>query len=102
MELIYYFGRDEDERFEYEVDFDTVFEAAINYYSGLYNATTGGARSVLAGLISDDLLRYEEDEDFIEFLKEICQSDAEEAYNDYKEYQKDPYAYYGVSRSDFF
>ena len=56
---------------------------------------------MLAGLISDELLCYEDDEEFIEFLHEQFYDDAEEAYNDYCEYRRDPYGYYGVSRSDF-
>lgn len=101
MRLTYYFGRNSEE-FEYEVDYDKVREKAINYYAQLYGATTGGARSVIAGLMADDLLLYEEDEDFIEYLTEEFEDEASEQYNEECEYRRDPYAYYGVSRSDFF
>lgn len=101
MKLKYYFGKD-DEEFEYEVDAAEILEVAINYYSQLYGASVHGARSVLAGLLSDDLLLYEEDEEFIDFLKEHFEADAKESYEDCKEYERDPYSYYGVSRSDFF
>lgn len=101
MELVYRFGRN-DEEFTYEIDDDQVVEQALNFYCNTYGVAIGGCRSLLAGLISDELLCYEDDEEFIEFLHEQFYDDATEAYNDYCEYHRDPYGYYGVSRSDFF
>jgi hypothetical protein len=46
-------------------------------------------------------LCYEDDEEFVEFLHEQFYEDAQEAYEDYCEYRRDPYGYYGVSESDF-
>jgi hypothetical protein len=100
MELVYRFGKN-DEEFEYEIDEDQVVEQALVYYCNTYGAQVGGCRSLLAGLISDELLCYYDDEEFIEFLHEQFYKDAEEAYNDYCEYRRDPYGYYGVSKSDF-
>jgi hypothetical protein len=100
MELVYRFGRN-DEEFTYEIDDDQVVEQALNFYCNTYGVAIGGCRSLLAGLISDELLCYEDDEEFIEFLHEQFYKDAEEAYNDYCEYRRDPYGYYGVSKSDF-
>ena len=66
-----------------------------------YGVAIGGCRGLLAGLISDELLCYEDDEEFIEFLHEQFYEDAKEAYEDYCEYRRDPYGYYGVSESYF-
>lgn len=101
MELEYFFGRDDNEQFFYEIDMDDVIEMANLYYSDMYGASSGETRSLIKGLIENNLLDYEEDEGFIEFLKEQYRDDAEEAYGEYKEYSKDPYGYYGVSRYDF-
>lgn len=100
MELVYRFGKN-DEEFTYEVDDDQVVEQALVFYCNTYGTAVGGCRSLLAGLISDGLLCYEDDEELIEFLHEQFYKDAEEAYNDYCEYRRDPYGYYGVSKSDF-
>lgn len=100
MVLVYTFGKN-DEEFEYELNEDQVIDYALQFYCNTYSAAIGGCRSLLAGLISDELLCYEDDEEFIEFLKEEFYEDAQEAYNDYCEYRRDPYGYYGVSKSDF-
>ena len=39
--------------------------------------------------------------DLVEELKEVCEENAKECYEDWKAYKEDPYAYNGVSRSDF-
>lgn len=100
MELVYRFGKNEEE-FVYKVDDDEVVEQALNFYCNTYGIAVGGCRSLLAGLISDELLCYEDDEEFIEFLQEQFYDEAQEAYEDYCEYRRDPYGYYGVSKSDF-
>ena len=46
--------------------------------------------------LSTELADYFEDE-----IKEHYEDDAYEALKDAEEYARDPYAYYGVSRSDF-
>lgn len=100
MELVYHFGRN-DEEFEYEINENQVIEQALIYYCNIYGAQVENCRSLLTGLISDELLCYEDDEEFIGFLYEQFYEDAAEAYEDYCEYRRDPYGYYGVSRSDF-
>lgn len=100
MELVYHFGRN-DEEFEYEISDNQVIEQALIYYCNMYGAQVENCRNLLTGLISNELLCYEDDEEFIGFLYEQFYEDAEEAYNDYCEYRRDPYGYYGVSRSDF-
>lgn len=100
MELVYRFGRN-DEEFTYEIDDDQVVEQALNFYCNTYGVAVGGCRGLLAGLISDELLCYEDDEEFVEFLHEQFYDDAKEAYEDYCECRRDPYGYYGVSESDF-
>lgn len=100
MELVYHFGRN-DEEFEYEINENQVIEQALIYYCNAYGGLVENCRSLLAGLISDELLCYEDDEEFIGFLYEQFYEDAQESYEDYCEYRRDPYGYYGVSRSDF-
>lgn len=100
MELEYYFGPKE-ELFTYEIDMDDIIEMANIYYADLYGASKGETKSLIRGLISNELLAYDCDDDFIEFLKEQFKDAAEEDYGEYCEYRKDPYAYYGVS-ADFF
>ena len=82
-------------------DMAPVIEQALIYYCNIYGAQIENCRSLLTGLISDELLCYEDDEEFIEFLHEQFYEDAQEAYEDYCEYRRDPYGYYGVSESDF-
>ena len=77
MELVYRFGRN-DEEFTYEIDEDQVVEQALNFYCNTYGVATGGCRGLLAALISDELLCYEDDEEFVEFLHEQFYDDAEE------------------------
>lgn len=100
MELVYRFGKN-DEEFTYEISEDQVVEQALIFYCNTYGVSTGGCRGLLAGLISDELLCYEDDEEFVEFLHEQFYEDAQEEYEDYCEYRRDPYEYYGVSRNDF-
>lgn len=69
--------------------------------------------SYLGGYYNDEwefIRDYYEDE-FIEFLHDYCEESARDAFdsdddvidqvNEALEYRRDPYAYYGVSRSDF-
>lgn len=100
MELVYHFGRN-DEEFEYEISENQVIEQALIYYCSIYDVQVESCRNLLAGLISDELLCYEDDEEFITFLYKQFYEDAQESYEDYCEYRRDPYGYYGVSRSDF-
>ena len=65
MELVYRFGRN-DEEFTYEIDDDQVVEQALNFYCNTYGVAIGGCRGLLAGLISDELLCYEDDEELEE------------------------------------
>ena len=102
MELRYFFGKDGEEEFFYEIDDDDIIEMAELFYPQMYDCSVDGARSIIAGLISDGLLNYESDDEFVDFLKEQFEDDAREAYKDYCEYRDyGPYAYYGVSESDF-
>jgi hypothetical protein len=84
-----YLGGDEDqETFEYPV-----------FMNDAYNA------------LSEDAVLDEEDcdidpmdidyEKYMDALREIFRDDAIDMYLDEKEYNKDPYAYYGLSRKDF-
>jgi hypothetical protein len=88
FKLYYFFGEDQEE-FVYEIDH----------------------RDLLAALISMELIEYDFYEDyddayyFREYEDELLEYFYEQAYDlylDELEYNKDPLAYYGMSRNDFF
>jgi len=53
----------------------------------------------LVNEVIDDLI---DSDIYNDVLMDYFEDEAYDEYRDWKEYQKDPYAYYGVSRSDFF
>lgn len=98
MTLIYDFGV---EKFEYEIDDHCLREAILTYYANLYGVSTQNIRKFVLRLLGDDLLSYEDDEEFLEYLKEECRAAAQEEYEDMCAERRDPYGYRGLSESDF-
>ena len=101
MELKYLFGQYEEHEFNYEVDTESLLNAAVIYYCDYYGVSSDDAKKLLRGLLIDEVILYEEDEGFIEFAEEFFREDAIESYEEYCEYTRDVYGYYGVSRYDF-
>ena len=102
MELKYTFGDYDEATFEYEVNENDVINCAVCYFANLCGVKIGeDVEKVIRNLISEGVIVLEYETDFIEFLKESYYEEALEAYEDYCEYRRDPYGYYGVSRSDF-
>lgn len=101
MELTYYFGPKE-KQYDFEVDDNKVFDLAVDYYCNTYGVNCEETRSLVRTLIAEEILQYEYDDYFIEYLEEYFKDEAAEQWEEYEEYHRDPYGYYGVSRSDFF
>lgn len=113
MTIMYNFGDDyHDECFEYELDdlgdfidslsTDELIDFAMNHLNK--------DDELRDELLSNDFLLKEVindfEDDFIEeyrdSIEDFYRDDAFEQYEDCKEYSRDPYSYYGVSRKDFF
>ena len=105
MKLRYYFdaGPDDVEEFDFEIGYDEAFDHAVEYYAEVYGETVDErSKGIIRGILIDELIDFESDDYFIDYLKEIYENAAYEAYREHCEYQDDPYSYYGVSRWDFF
>ena len=100
MKLIYVFD-DSFDSFEYEIADWEVRSKAIEYYTKIYSTENYNCAPLIEQLIDDELLAFENDEDFVEFLAAEFAQDAGEQYEDYREYLKDQHSYYGVNRDDF-
>lgn len=100
MTLIYWFGSDEDVEFEYEVDLNVLHDAVIEYYTKMYGTDSDECRSLIEELYYNDLLSYDTDWGFEDYIKDSCY---ENAYCQWQEEEKseNPYSYYGISESDF-
>lgn len=87
--------------YEFEVDEEEVKELLVGYVHR-------DDPSMYTALDDDTLADYVEEnfeklvEDYYDQLVEAFYDRAVEQYNDTAEYNRDPYAYYGVSRSDFY
>ena len=102
MELKYTFGDYDEVTFEYEVNENDVINCAVCYFADLCGVKISeDVEKTIRKLISEGVIVLEYETDFIEFLKESYYEEALEACEDYCEYRRDPYGYYGVSRSDF-
>lgn len=83
--------------FEYDVDYEDVYDALITKFMDDY-----GVISIVAKNIIDDYNLWDDLEEIHEdYLLELFEDDARNEYEDSREYNKDPYSYYGVSRNDF-
>lgn len=97
----------EFDNYEYK---PTTAEIEFGWVEFLANTDTTEAEEA-CGEEDCDLRDYYEDE-FTEFMHDYCEESARDVFdnddevmdqvNDAIEYRRDPYAYYGVSRSDFF
>ena len=86
MVLTYWFEtRDTEEEFEYEVDLNVLYDAVVEYYSVKYGFPSVECRSLISELYYNDMLNYENDWDFEDYLKEVCYEDA---YHQFKEEQE--------------
>lgn len=97
-ELVYDFGDEEhDEEFIYSANYDIVCEVLAQLFADTYGIDFGIAECILG-----DYDLYDDLEDiYYEDLLEHFRDEAMEQYRDAKEYNSDPYSYYGISESDF-
>lgn len=85
------------------------FEFEIDDYRKVNKILTECIKTDYPELSQDDIEMVLDDydkrddlvEEYYEFIKEQFEAQAREEYEDQKSYEKDPYAYYGVSRKDF-
>lgn len=97
MKIIYEFNDDEfnDDIFEYEPLTEEIKQCAKFLF-----ADTNPSE------VFDDIDLYDyiskHEEVLKEILKDWCKDTAYELYSDMKEEQRDPYAYRGIKRNDFF
>ena len=104
MILNYSWGEYDEVEYEYEVDTDDVIELAIQFYADEFSKNISDrevVEKVIKELINYDLLLFEEDDEFMSYLKEYFEDAAMEEYEDAREYARDPMGYYGMHISDF-
>ena len=83
--------------FEYEVDYKNVHDVLEKKFMDDYGLTPNVARNII-----DDYGLWEAlEENHKDYLLELFEDDARNEYEENREYNKDPYSYYGVSRNDF-
>lgn len=83
--------------FEYDVDYGTIHDILVELFIKDYGVCLTTAKNII-----DDLELWEILEEIHEeYLYELFEDDARNQYEDSREYEKDPYSYYGVSRNDF-
>lgn len=92
--LVYEF---DGEEFEYDVDYENIYALLEQRFSYDYGISINKARDII-----DDFGLWENLEEIHEpYILECYEDDARNMYEDNREYNKDPYSYYGVSRNDF-
>lgn len=83
--------------FEYDVDYGVIHEILVELFMKDYGLCLTTAKNII-----DDLELWEILEEIHEeYLYELFEDDARNSFEDNREYEKDPYSYYGVSRNDF-
>ena len=83
--------------FEYDVDYGQIYEILIDKFMKDYGISYVAAKDII-----DDYGLWEAlEETHEDYLLELFEDDARNQYEDSREYEKDPYSYYGVSRNDF-
>jgi predicted neutral ceramidase superfamily lipid hydrolase len=83
--------------FEYDVDYGTIHDILVELFIKDYGVCLTTAKNII-----DDLELWEILEEIHEeYLYELFEDDARNSFEDSREYEKDPYSYYGVSRNDF-
>lgn len=83
--------------FEYDVDYGTIHDILVELFMKDYGLCLTTAKNII-----DDLELWEILEEIHEeYLYELFEDDARNSFEDSREYEKDPYSYYGVSRNDF-
>lgn len=129
MTLTYYFGRYDNEEFEYETDFsDYLYDLkkspkeVVELVKELYDKdeelqkwakeefNINSSNDIVLDTDDGKDFSYEAlddiDEDVLyklrkDEIEDYYRDDAKEQYEDYKSYIKDPLGYYGMSQSDF-
>lgn len=101
MTLTYWFGNDEDIEFEYEVDLGILHNAVVEYYTRMYGTDGDECRSLIKELYYNDLLSYDTDCGFEDYIKDYCYEDAYHEWKEGEESSGDPYSYFGISRDYF-
>ena len=97
-ELVYNLGDDEhDEEFIYGADYDEVLDVLAEKFAEVYGIDVGIAECILGDFDLYDCLEELYYDDLLEYFRD----DAMEQYEQEKEYNSDPYAFYGISESDF-
>lgn len=83
--------------FEYDVDYGKIHDILVELFMKDYGLCLTTAKNII-----DDLELWEILEEIHEeYLYELFEDDARNSFEDSREYEKDPYSYYGVSRNDF-
>jgi predicted neutral ceramidase superfamily lipid hydrolase len=83
--------------FDYDVDYGTIHDILVELFMKDYGLCLTTAKNII-----DDLELWEILEEIHEeYLYDLFEDDARNAFEDSREYEKDPYSYYGVSRNDF-
>ena len=87
----------DDEEFEYDVDYGDIYDILVKKFADDYGLKINVAKDIIDDYsLWDDLESIHED-----YLLELYEDDARNAFEESKEYRNDPYSYYGVSRNDF-
>lgn len=87
----------DDEDYTYSVDYEEFQDFITNEFASTYGLIYETANNIIEDMDLWDLL----EEDYQEAILEHFEEEARESFLDYKEHQKDPLGYYGVSESDF-
>ena len=84
-----------------ESDIDRKIDNEYNFY-GTEESIRRMSNDDINDFVNDRLQEYVEDFGYLEDeLSDYFEQDAIEAHEDQMEYMRDPYAYYGLRRSDF-
>lgn len=95
----------DDDFYEFEVDYS--MKEVYNYlknelaYSEIPAEHIEGVLKELYNADLLDLYALEQDEYFIEYMRELYMDDAYEAYKEACDYERDPLGYHGLSVHDF-
>lgn len=104
MVIRYCWGEYDEIEYEYEVDINEIVELAIQFYADEFSKNISDreiVEKVITELIHYDLLVFEQDDEFMDYLKEYFEDAAVEEYEDGRAYASDPLGYYGMHWSDF-
>lgn len=101
MNLHYCWGEYGEIEYDYEVSDSDIIDCAIDYYCDIFDVDAAHCGKLIQRLIEEDLLLFEEDDEFIDYLKDQFEDAAAEERAEGIEYARDPMGYYGMHISDF-